>query len=200
MVAEVRRYPKFPASFRISTFAARCEHHKPRVGQQRILANSFHKTEGGCYVRTVFYSYAREDVENGDCIGFGAFLRHDQRLKCPSVKPTDPDRRREREFPKAPTFWDCRLLARMSRGAEAAPLKQTVSWQKLAVRGLEASDRGYAWKATKETAALIVMSLRRLKTPVTIGSLFGEWQVSWVGGWTRDRLVMLVRVITPDAK
>jgi hypothetical protein len=88
----------------------------------------------------------------------------------------------------------------MSRGAEAAPLKQTVSWQKLAVRGLEASDRGYAWKATKETAALIVMSLRRLKTPVTIGSLFGEWQVSWVGGWTRDRLVMLVRVITPDAK
>jgi hypothetical protein len=37
----------------------------------------------------------------------------------------------------------------------------------------------------------------RLRTPVTIGSRFGEWQVTWLGGWTRERLshlVMLVRV------
>jgi hypothetical protein len=37
----------------------------------------------------------------------------------------------------------------------------------------------------------------RLKAPVTIGSRFGEWNVCWRGGWTRDRLsyiVMLVRV------
>ena len=37
----------------------------------------------------------------------------------------------------------------------------------------------------------------RLKTPVTIGSRFGEWRVCWAGGWTRDHLsylVMLVRV------
>jgi len=43
----------------------------------------------------------------------------------------------------------------------------------------------------------------RLKTPVTIGSHFGEWRLSWLGGWTRDRLaflVMLVRVVKPDPK
>jgi hypothetical protein len=34
----------------------------------------------------------------------------------------------------------------------------------------------------------------RLKTPVTIGSLFGEWRVCWVGGWTRDRLSYIVMV------
>jgi hypothetical protein len=38
----------------------------------------------------------------------------------------------------------------------------------------------------------------RLKTPVTIGSRFGEWRVCWLGGWTTHRLaflVMLVRVV-----
>jgi len=30
----------------------------------------------------------------------------------------------------------------------------------------------------------------RLRTPVTIGSRFGDWQVCWLGGWTRDRLVI----------
>ena len=37
----------------------------------------------------------------------------------------------------------------------------------------------------------------RLTTPVTLGSLFGEWEVCWLGGWTRYRLryvVMVVRV------
>jgi hypothetical protein len=37
----------------------------------------------------------------------------------------------------------------------------------------------------------------RLRTPVTIGSFFGDWQVCWLGGWTRDRLsymVMAVRI------
>lgn len=37
----------------------------------------------------------------------------------------------------------------------------------------------------------------RLRIPVTPGSRFGDWQVSWVGGWTKHRLyflVMLVRV------
>ena len=37
----------------------------------------------------------------------------------------------------------------------------------------------------------------RQKTPVTIGSRFGEWKVCWLGGWTKDRLsyvVMLVRI------
>jgi hypothetical protein len=27
-----------------------------------------------------------------------------------------------------------------------------------------------------------------LRTPVTIGSRFGDWEVTWLGGWTRDRL------------
>ena len=34
-----------------------------------------------------------------------------------------------------------------------------------------------------------------LKTPVTIGSRFGEWEVSWLGGWTRHRLSYLVMVV-----
>jgi hypothetical protein len=41
----------------------------------------------------------------------------------------------------------------------------------------------------------------RLKTPVTIGSRFDDWEVRWLGGWTRDQLsflVMLVRVIDTD--
>jgi hypothetical protein len=40
----------------------------------------------------------------------------------------------------------------------------------------------------------------RLRAPVTIGSYFGEWRVTWAGGWTRDRLsylVMVVRVASP---
>jgi hypothetical protein len=37
----------------------------------------------------------------------------------------------------------------------------------------------------------------RLRTPVTLGSLFGDWRVCWLGGWAKHRmyyLVMLVRV------
>lgn len=37
----------------------------------------------------------------------------------------------------------------------------------------------------------------RLRTEVTLGSWFGDWQVCWLGGWTKHRLnylVMLVRV------
>jgi hypothetical protein len=35
----------------------------------------------------------------------------------------------------------------------------------------------------------------RLKTPVTIGSSFGDWRVCWLGGWTRDRLFYLVMLV-----
>ena len=35
----------------------------------------------------------------------------------------------------------------------------------------------------------------RLKTPVTIGSRFGEWRVCWLGGWTAERLAYLVMVV-----
>jgi hypothetical protein len=37
----------------------------------------------------------------------------------------------------------------------------------------------------------------RLRTPVTLGSRFGDWQVCWLGGWEKHRLyylVMLARV------
>jgi hypothetical protein len=34
-----------------------------------------------------------------------------------------------------------------------------------------------------------------LLTPVTIGSRFGDWEVTWLGGWTRDRLSYLVMVV-----
>lgn len=35
----------------------------------------------------------------------------------------------------------------------------------------------------------------RLRTPVTLGSRFGDWEVTWVGGWTRHRLSYLVMVV-----
>ncbi len=35
----------------------------------------------------------------------------------------------------------------------------------------------------------------RLRTPVTLGSRFGDWRVCWIGGWTRDRLSFLVMVV-----
>jgi len=37
----------------------------------------------------------------------------------------------------------------------------------------------------------------RLRTPVELGSRFGDWEVCWLGGWARFRLhylVMLVKV------
>lgn len=41
----------------------------------------------------------------------------------------------------------------------------------------------------------------RLRTPVTIGSRFGDWEVCWIGGWTRHHLrfvVMIVRVVLSE--
>jgi hypothetical protein len=35
----------------------------------------------------------------------------------------------------------------------------------------------------------------RLRTAVSLGSRFGEWQVCWLGGWSRDRLSYLVMVV-----
>ena len=43
----------------------------------------------------------------------------------------------------------------------------------------------------------------RLRTPVTLGSRFGDWQVCWLGGWARHRLyylVMLVKVPLPGRR
>ena len=38
----------------------------------------------------------------------------------------------------------------------------------------------------------------RLRTPVTIGSLFGDWEVTWAGGWTQDRLSYIVMVVNVE--
>jgi hypothetical protein len=35
----------------------------------------------------------------------------------------------------------------------------------------------------------------RLRTPVEYGSRFGDWQVCWLGGWTRFRLYYLVMLV-----
>ena len=35
----------------------------------------------------------------------------------------------------------------------------------------------------------------RLRTPVTMGSRFGDWHVCWLGGWTRGQLSYLVMVV-----
>jgi hypothetical protein len=35
----------------------------------------------------------------------------------------------------------------------------------------------------------------RLRTPVELGSRFGDWEVCWLGGWARFRLHYLVMVV-----
>ncbi|MGD1096608.1 MAG: hypothetical protein ABSB35_32020 [Bryobacteraceae bacterium] len=47
---------------------------------------------------------------------------------------------------------------------------------------------------------ILVTKYLRLRTPVTIGSRFDDWKVSWLGGWTRDRLSYLVMVARVSAK
>jgi hypothetical protein len=42
-----------------------------------------------------------------------------------------------------------------------------------------------------------------LRTPVTLGSRFGDWHVCWLGGWGRYELyylVMVVRLQSPPAR
>jgi hypothetical protein len=34
----------------------------------------------------------------------------------------------------------------------------------------------------------------RLKTPVTLGSFFGDWRVCWLGGWCKHRFYYIVMV------
>ena len=35
----------------------------------------------------------------------------------------------------------------------------------------------------------------RLRTPVELGSRFGDWEVCWLGGWVRFRLYYLVMLV-----
>lgn len=35
----------------------------------------------------------------------------------------------------------------------------------------------------------------RLRTPVTLGSRFGDWHVCWLGGWSKYQLYYLVMVV-----
>src|SRR5262249_51363880 len=45
------------------------------------------------------------------------------------------------------------------------------------------------------TVRLLETKFMRLKTPVTIGSRFGDWQVCWLGGWTRHKLSYIVMAV-----
>jgi hypothetical protein len=35
----------------------------------------------------------------------------------------------------------------------------------------------------------------RLRTPVELGSRFGDWSVCWLGGWSKHRLYYLVMLV-----
>ncbi len=35
----------------------------------------------------------------------------------------------------------------------------------------------------------------RVRTPVELGSQFGDWEVCWLGGWARFRLYYLVMLV-----
>ena len=50
------------------------------------------------------------------------------------------------------------------------------------------------WTPTERVHQLETKFLR-LRTPVTIGARFGDWEVTWLGGWTRGRLSFLVMAV-----
>ncbi len=52
-------------------------------------------------------------------------------------------------------------------------------------------------RCATNNAMQLETKLLRLRASVTVGSRLGDWQVTWLGGWTRHRLssiVMEVRI------
>ena len=66
------------------------------VGDCRSGSSNPALGSGFCYVRRVSPLLRARGFGSGNCIGFGARLRYDDRVECPSRKPTDRDSRRER--------------------------------------------------------------------------------------------------------
>ncbi|HEY1755238.1 MAG TPA: hypothetical protein VGG72_07560 [Bryobacteraceae bacterium] len=56
-------------------------------------------------------------------------------------------------------------------------------------------DKGVAGDSTRMETKFL-----RLHTEVTVGSWVGDWQVCWLGGWTRHRLAYLVMVVKVPRK
>jgi hypothetical protein len=50
-------------------------------------------------------------------------------------------------------------------------------------------------KGVLPTTMQMEMKDLRLRTPVELGSRFDDWEVSWLGGWSRHRMHYLVMVI-----
>ena len=50
------------------------------------------------------------------------------------------------------------------------------------------------------TIMLLETKFLRLRIPVTLGSRFGDWRVTWLGGWGRHRLYYLVMVVKLDPR
>ena len=50
-------------------------------------------------------------------------------------------------------------------------------------------------KGVLPTTMQMEMKYLRLRTPVELGSRFDDWEVSWLGGWSRHRMHYLVMVI-----
>jgi hypothetical protein len=48
---------------------------------------------------------------------------------------------------------------------------------------------------TSGSAMQLETKFLRLRTPVTLGSRFGDWHVTWLGGWGKHRLYYLVMVV-----
>jgi hypothetical protein len=49
--------------------------------------------------------------------------------------------------------------------------------------------------STKENHMQMEMKYLRLRTPVELGARFDDWEVSWLGGWSRHRMHYLVMVV-----
>ena len=85
---------------------------------------------------------------------------------------------------------------RSSQAAAGDRWKLSESASRANLRRLDSILRG-----SHECADLRVNTMQletkflRLRTPVTLGSRFGDWHVTWLGGWSKYRLFYLVMVV-----
>ena len=100
------------------------------------------------------------------------------------------------------TFWVKGVSARCVTGLRTLP--ERLGWRfglRLAVNSVTLRCLDSILPASHECADRRVNTMQletkflRLRTPVTLGSRFGDWHVTWLGGWCRYRLYYLVMVV-----
>jgi hypothetical protein len=97
-----------------------------------------------------------------------------------------------------PGYWTQRLLERLAQIRSRIPPEQLLAYRSKANAEQRQRDmeeiRAHLRGVCSQHDATGTKFLR-LRTPVTLGSRFGDWQVSWLGGWSKHRLFFPVMVV-----